>query len=102
VQRILLIVVVLFIIWKVASAFGKRMSRQSAGADDFSRFSARRRDHRRRMRTAARGAQEELVECARCATCVPVGRALVAGDGRVYCSESCRDELTSGSAPAGS
>ena len=94
-HRILIFVTALFIIWKLVAAFGKRSSKESSGADDFSRFSAKQRDHRRRMKNAAQQAQQELVECAECSTFVPAGRVLRNGDGPSYCSERCRSAGTS-------
>ena len=61
-HRIVLIVVVAFVIWRVLLAVGRRAGRVAAGADDFSRFSAKRRDHRQRMKQRGAEVQEELVE----------------------------------------
>jgi hypothetical protein len=95
VQRIVLIVVVLFIAWRILSSRGKRMMRSAPGADDFSRFSFRRKERRlRRQRENA----SQLVPCAGCGVFVPVERAVAAGDGALYCSDACRDEAEAGGA----
>ncbi|MFV2071879.1 MAG: PP0621 family protein [Thermoanaerobaculales bacterium] len=88
-QRILLWVVVLLVVWRVLSAIGWRQAGMAPGADSFSRFSPEAR-RRRRQRAGVRGGAEELVECPACGTFVPVGRALPSGGGRLYCSETCR------------
>ena len=90
VQRIALIVLVLFILWRLLTAVGKRLVRDSAGAEDFSRFSARRRDRRDRFRPKGGTRNDELVECAGCASWVPSSRASRARDGSAYCSETCK------------
>jgi hypothetical protein len=96
-QRILLIVIVLLVVWRILAAIGRRLSEKAPGADSFSRFSPEAR--RRRQQWARGGAEEleELVECATCGTFVPVGRALSDGDSRVFCSETCRRQLEAAS-----
>jgi hypothetical protein len=89
-QRILLLVIVLFLVWRVLATVGRRLSREAAGADDFSRFSARRRDRRRRMEKTGDTSEEELVECAGCDTYFPATRVVISRDGRRFCSETCR------------
>lgn len=82
-QRILIVVIVLYVIWRVLHSWGRRMARGARGAEDYSKFSARRRGRE------TPSDNEELVGCATCGTLIPAGRAL--GDGRgAYCSESCR------------
>ena len=91
-QRILLVIVVLLVVWRILATIGRRLSEKSPGADSFSRFSP---DARRRRRQHAAGdlkRVEELVECTACGTFVPVGRALSDGNSRVFCSVECRHQ----------
>jgi len=90
-QRVLIMVAVLYLVWRVLSSRGKRMREHAAGADDFSRFSARSRARRARQR---REQAERLLGCENCGTFVPADRILTAGDGKVFCSEACRQEAT--------
>jgi hypothetical protein len=91
-QRILLVVLVLFVVWRILALFGRRTAREGHGADSYSRFSPTKRRRRREMSTReSSGSPEELVACSRCGTHVPVRRALTADGGRVYCGETCRD-----------
>ena len=88
-QRILIVVVVLLVIWRILATIGKKLSERAPGADSFSRFSPEAR--RRRQQWSQTTPQvEDLVECAACGTFVPTGRALTSGDHRVYCSEHCQ------------
>jgi hypothetical protein len=89
-QRILLLVVVLLVAWRILAAVGRRMSEKSPGADSFSRFSPEARRRRTQWSGDGKDAVEELVECVSCGTFVPTGRALSSGDDRVFCSEFCR------------
>ncbi len=96
--RIVLMVLALFVLWRLLSAIGRRLSNDAHGADSYSRFSPR---ARRRRRDAAgtdadRAAPEALVQCASCATFVPRGRALPAVGGELACSERCRRALDPG------
>ena len=88
-QRILIAVVVLLVVWRILASIGRRLSENAPGADYFSRFSP---EARRRRRKAGGAVQEmeELVECTVCGTFVPVGRALTDGKSRFFCSEDCR------------
>ena len=95
-KRILLVVVVLLVVWRVLSAIGRRQAGMAPGADSFSRFSPEAR-RRRRQTSSARGGVEELVECPVCGTFVPAGRALPSGDGRFFCTETCRRADADGS-----
>jgi hypothetical protein len=88
-QRILLVIVVLLVVWRILAAIGRRLSEKAPGADSFSRFSPEAR-RRRRQWTGSGPGVEELVECIVCGTFVPAGRALSDGDSRVFCSEDCR------------
>jgi hypothetical protein len=84
---------VLFLVWRVLASLTRRRQDSSwAGAEDFSRFSARRRDRRQRFRTEPGPEQppEELVACSVCGTMVPMRRALPSSTGEHYCSERCR------------
>lgn len=88
-NKIFLIVLVLFVAWRVIGAIGKRLGREGSGADDFSRFSARRRDLAwRRSRREAKGA-EDLVACTRCGVHVPASAAVTGEDRASYCSDAC-------------
>lgn len=88
-QRILLIVIVLLIVWRILASIGRRLSEKAPGADSFSRFSPEARRRRRQAGSDAR-TMEELVECTVCGTFVPAGRALTSGNSRIFCSEDCR------------
>jgi ribosomal protein L32 len=90
-QRILLVVIVLLIVWRILASIGRRLSEKAPGADSFSRFSPEAR--RRRQAGSDARTMEELVECTVCGTFVPAGRALTDGDSRVFCSEDCRLRL---------
>ena len=100
-QRILIIVVLLLIAWRVLAAFGRRLADQAPGADSFSRFSPEARRRRRQWPQGEQGAVDELVECSVCGTFVPAARALSDGSSRVFCSQSCRDQVGAGSQDAG-
>jgi hypothetical protein len=91
-QRILLVVLVLFVVWRLLTAYGRRIGRTGHGADSYSRFSPYRR-RRRRDRTAERAGDrpDELVPCQRCGTYIPSRRALTSGSGAVFCSPECRE-----------
>lgn len=89
-QRILIIVVVLLIVWRVLATIGRRLNEKAPGADSFSRFSPEARRRRRQWSDRQQAEVEELVECSTCGTFVPTGRALSSGDSRVYCSRECR------------
>ncbi len=95
-QRILVFVVVLLVIWRILSALGRRLSEKAPNADSFSRFSPEAR--RRRKQWSGEGDQrvEELVECSRCGTFVPAGRALARDGGGSFCSEECRRQVADG------
>lgn len=88
-QRILLVVVVLLIVWRILASIGRRLSEKAPGADSFSRFSPEAR-RRRRQAGGDERTMEELVECTSCGTFVPAGRALTDGNSRIFCSEECR------------
>ena len=96
--RFLFFVVVLFLLWRVLLALGRRAARRSPGADSYSRFSPERRRARRQV---AEDAREELVACTVCGTYVPTRRALPAGDGDVVCSAACRERARSRSHAGG-
>jgi len=93
-QRILLLVLALFVVWRLLVALGRRVGRSGHGADSFSRFSAERRRRRQEWEARRRDDRpDELVACSRCGTYVPSRRALSSGSGAVYCSPSCRDRV---------
>ena len=46
-QRIIIIVALLYVLWRVLAALGRRTAASGKGAEDFSRFNARSRDRRR-------------------------------------------------------
>ncbi len=91
-QRILLVVVVLLIVWRILASIGRRLSEKAPGADSFSRFSPEARRRRQQAGGEARR-MEELVECCACGTFVPSGRALTDGSSRIFCSEDCRHRV---------
>ena len=74
-QRILLVVIVLLVVWRILASIGRRLSEKAPGADSFSRFSPEAR-RRRRQAGGDERTMEELVECTVCGTFVPAGRAL--------------------------
>ena len=84
--RLLLIVAGLYLVWRVLSSLGRKLQNRGAGAEDFSRFSARRRGRK----SEREGAAETLLECAGCGTFVPSSRMLPGHDSRFFCSEVCR------------
>jgi hypothetical protein len=85
-RRVLLIVLILFAIWRIVTAWGRKLDRSEPGADSFSRFSAKAKERRRRQEPEP----EELVACDGCGTYVPMARALATGSDQHFCSESCR------------
>ena len=89
-QRILIVVVVLLVIWRILATIGRRLSEKAPGADSFSRFSPEARRRRQQWAHGEANQVEELVECISCGTFVPVGRALSDGDKRIFCSDDCR------------
>lgn len=91
-QRIILIVVVLWAVWKLLSLWGRRSA--GAGADEFSRFSSRSRQRRQRERDE--DASDDLIACQVCGTNVPVDRTMLAAGGRRVCSTECLERLDSG------
>ncbi len=100
-QRILLIVVVLLVVWRVLASIGRRLSERAPGADSYSRFSPEARRRRKQWKNGGGGAAEELVECTACGTFVPAGRSLSSAGGAVYCSQSCKSTRTGASDHAG-
>ena len=93
-QRILIIVVVLLVVWRILASIGRRLSEKAPGADSFSRFSPEARRRRRQWSGGDAKRAEELVECTVCGTFVPVGRSLTDGANRVFCSDQCRHGVT--------
>jgi len=89
-NRFLFITVVLYIVWRVLHAYGRRIARQRKGAEEFSRFSARSRE-RREGQAEAVAIGGDLAECVVCGTLVPHDRSLAGADGGRFCSEDCRD-----------
>jgi hypothetical protein len=100
-QRILLVVVVLLVVWRILASIGRRLSERAPGADSYSRFSPEARRRRKQWSDGSGGEAEELVECASCGTFVPIGRSLSSGDGAVYCSPACKSSRTGASGDAG-
>jgi len=94
-QRIVIIVAVLYLLWRVLAAMGRRTVESGKGAEDFSRFNARSRD-RRRAAKERQAANVELIACSHCGTFVPSDRALKSSIGAVCCSPECETALGSG------
>lgn len=90
-QRILLIILVLYALWRILSAWGRRLGKEAPGADSYSRFNPRARRQRRSSVGGVDQSPEELVACSGCGTYVPVRRALTEGGGRFFCGEECRE-----------
>ena len=89
-QRILIVVVVLLVVWRILASIGRRLGEKAPGADSFSRFSPEARRRRKQWSDASANGVEELVECSICGTFVPAGRALTSGDREAFCSEECQ------------
>jgi hypothetical protein len=89
--RILFVVVVLLVLWRLLAAWTSRSRRSGLGADSYSRYSPNQRKRRREWARQHREAvPEKLVACSYCGTLVPVGKALGSGDDAVFCQDSCR------------
>ena len=99
-QRILLVVIVLLVVWRILASIGRRLSERAPGADSYSRFSPEARRRRKRWTDGGDGSAEELVECVSCGTFVPIGRSLSSGNGAVYCSRACQGTRTGPSGDA--
>jgi hypothetical protein len=93
-QRILLVVAVLLVIWRVLAAIGKRQTERAPGADSFSRYSPEARRRRRQQAAENPDPAEDLVECSVCGTFVPAGRALTASANQFFCGDLCRHKAT--------
>ncbi len=89
-QRIALFVLILYVVWRILSAWGRKAASEGRGAEDFSRFSARSRDRRKNPTSVHHQGGSELIECRRCGTLVPADRVLCRGND-VFCSTECRD-----------
>ncbi len=92
-RRLLVLIVILYVLWRILVAVGNRQRRTAARADDFSRFSARRRDR-------FRDEGETLAPCDRCGVHVPESW-LVAGRSGRYCGEACREAAQRGDSSPG-
>ncbi len=90
-QRILLIILVLYALWRILSAWGRRLGKESPGADSYSRFNPSARRQRKSRFDVVDQSPEELVACSQCGTYVPSRRALTAGGGQFFCGEECRN-----------
>jgi hypothetical protein len=92
-SRIVLIVLALFVVWRLLSAVGRKNASSGLGADSYSRFNPRQRRRRLDLEDVQRQvAPEELSQCARCGVFVPQGRAVRGEGSDVFCSQECRDE----------
>ena len=94
-QRIVLLVVLLFVVWRLLAAWGRRMRGAQPGADSYSRFNPQ---QRRQRREQFRQPPEALVTCDVCGTMIPAGRALSAAGERHVCGPECRARLERGDA----
>ncbi len=83
VRKLLIIVIILYAVWRVLTIVGKHLRRRTPGADAFSRFSSR--------RSSPRSEPEQLVPCDRCGTLLPASRSLPGPGSHHYCSAVCRD-----------
>jgi len=93
VNRTLFIIIVLYLVWRVLHAYSRRVAEQSRGAQDFSRFSRRRREPDDESRQPV-DTGDDLTACARCGVLVPRGRVTRSGTGDLYCSDGCRDAVS--------
>jgi len=96
-QRIVVVVIVLLVVWRILAGIGKRLAQRAPGADSFSRFSPQARRRRKRWAEDHGRRSDELVECAACGVFFPAREALTAGGDRVVCSEACRAKLAEAS-----
>jgi len=87
VERLLLVVVVAYVVWRVLHSQGRHLVRTSRGADDFGRLS---RDPRRRRDQRVADASR-LVVCDRCGAVMPESSATVVADGGWRCA-TCADQ----------
>jgi len=92
-QRILIVVLILFVVWRLLAMWGRRMRGAQPGADSYSRFNPQ---QRRQRRDQFRQPPEALVACDVCGTMIPVGRALFADGDRKVCGPECRARLERG------
>jgi hypothetical protein len=91
-SRILFVVVVLLVVWRLLAAWTARSRRSGLGADSYSRYSPNQRKRRREWaRQSRETGPEKLVACSYCGTLVPAGKVLGSGDDAVYCQDSCRE-----------
>ncbi len=89
-QRIALVVAVLYVVWRIISAYGRKLGRTADGADRFSRFSRRGRDRwTPPLDAEPEPRREDLVECAACGTMIPASRTRLTADCRRVCSDVC-------------
>lgn len=90
-SRVAILVLVLFVVWRLLSGLGRRVAQQGHGADSYSRYAPQDRARRRSE------PPEPLVCCAACGTYLPAGRALPVAGGTHVCSDACRRKLSAGS-----
>ncbi len=90
-QRIVFVVLALFVLWRLLTAHGRRIHGATGGADRFSRYGRRGRDRFRQDEIEPR---EDLVACAACGTLVPTTRVRTTSDGRPACSDACREAIS--------
>lgn len=86
-ERLLLIVVVLYVVWRVLHSQGRHLLRTSRGADDFSRFS---RDPRRQFEEGAVEG-DRLMVCDRCGVVVSEAAAATGDGGERLCASCVGD-----------
>jgi hypothetical protein len=90
-QRIVLIILALYALWRILTAWGRRLGREGPGADSYSRFNPDRRRQRTGRRSDGPSSPEQLVACSQCGTYVPTRRALTVSGGLFFCGEECRN-----------
>ena len=88
-NRLLLFVIALYVVWRVLTIVGKRLTRRAAGSEDFSRFSARRRGREGEASASGVTPTESLAACSVCGTLVPASRMLQTDGGSPVCGSSC-------------
>jgi len=87
VRRLLIVVIVLYVVWRILGIIGRRI--RGEGARERVAGGVSRGDEPDRRAKEAR----QLVPCSRCGTLVPEDRALLGPGGERYCKSSCLEAV---------